>query len=151
MTHKTLKFLVADDSDFTRAMNVEVLQIALKDYLSSSASTLQVDEAIDGRELIRLGSTNNYDGIISDVEMPYAPGDAAIQELRTATIRTRVLFYSSIRDQKRIKNMTESLEAGFMYKDGNVSKFISEIHKIWPEFTPARKNNEESTGTCGSQ
>lgn len=84
-----IKIAICDD----QLIIVQQLEKALTQYLSDRGETFQIQTFLDGNELI--GSENDYDLILLDMEMPTLDGLSTAKYLRSRQIDSLIVFVTS--------------------------------------------------------
>ncbi len=137
----SLKILLVDD-----ALDNQVL---LKRLLSSHGARA-VDLAADGLEGIRLGSTNSYDLILMDLQMPRIDGFQATRSLRQAGVEVPIIAVTAhamaqVKERVMVGGFTD-----FIAKPVLPSVLIATIlnalrEKSAPDLLPIRSTQKRMT------
>lgn len=150
------KILVVDDSALMRRV--------MCDIINSDERFQVAEQAYDGEQAYRLLKTNQYDGVVLDVNMPKMNGIQLLRMLQKDRIAARIMMAST--DTREGAAVTlESLELGaidFVEKPANISylkgdnfkaKFLDILHAVVTsrqtnlprESAISRQKQEEST------
>ena len=109
------KILIVDDSALMRRL--------MCDIINSDERFQVVDLAFDGEKAYELLKTNQYDGVVLDVNMPKLNGIQLLRMLQKDKIRARIMMAST--DTREGASVTiEALELGaidFIEKPANLS------------------------------
>ncbi len=119
--------LVADDSPLLRQQTCDVLK------QSGFSSIYPVKDGAEARELL-LGKGENFDLVISDIEMPMLDGVSLVESLRQdkRTVDMPVILFSSIM-VKDVLDKAEQLKIIHVLKP-DIYKLVEEVTKIYKEF-----------------
>ncbi|MEQ9304141.1 MAG: response regulator transcription factor [Marinoscillum sp.] len=103
------RILLVDDHKLVRD--------ALKFYFENDQKYEISDEAVNGLEALEFLSNNNYDLLITDINMPQMNGLALIKTLREQKINIGILVLSMFDDIQSIKKMLALQVDGYILKD----------------------------------
>ena len=119
--------LVADDSPLLRQQTCDVLK------QSGFSSIYPVKDGAEARELL-LGKGENFDLVISDIEMPILDGVSLVESLRqdSRTADMPVILFSSIM-VKDVLDKAEQLKIIHVLKP-DIYKLVEEVSKLYKEF-----------------
>ncbi len=109
---KGLRVLLAEDNELNRLIAREMLE----------RIGFVVDEAVDGREAVRMAKKNAYAAVFMDIQMPGMDGFAATASLRRAK-KLRDLPIIAITAHAMVGDKEKSLSAGM---DGHLTKPLDE-------------------------
>jgi CheY-like chemotaxis protein len=108
------RVLVVDDGAETR----ELIRLLLEE------SGLTVDEAENGLVGVEKASTDNYDLILMDVQMPVMDGFTATKRLRQQGLRTSIIAFTANAMKGFEQQCLESGYSGYLTKPIDVDKFM---------------------------
>ena len=109
---KGLRVLLAEDNELNRLIAREMLE----------RIGFVVDEAVDGREAVRMAKRNTYAAVFMDIQMPGMDGFAATASLRRVK-KLRNLPIIAITAHAMVGDEEQSLSAGM---DGHLTKPLDE-------------------------
>ncbi len=123
--------LVADDSPLLRQQTCDVLK------QSGFLSVYPVKDGAEARELL-LGKSENFDLLVSDIEMPMLDGVSLVEALRQdkRTVDMPVILFSSIM-VKDVLDRAEQLKIIHVLKP-DIYKLVEEVSKLYKEFRKRR-------------
>lgn len=107
-----LKILLVDDH--------EIIRDAIRAYFAENEEMEVTAEAGNGKEALDLLATQQFDLVLTDINMPEMDGLAMMEELRNTHPAQKVLVLSMFSDSFQIKKMIELGANGYVLK--NVSK-----------------------------
>lgn len=117
-----MNILIADDHAIFRR--------GLKDVLMDELSGVNFNEASNGVEMYQLAVNNNYDLIISDINMPDKSGLDSIKELNNANVKTPILVLSIHNAVEYAVRVYRAGAHGFLNKDTDIQIILKAIHSI---------------------
>jgi CheY-like chemotaxis protein len=88
-----MKILIADDEETVRS--------ALDGILKKGAG-YETDFAYDGAEALKKAITNNYDGVLLDIEMPKLDGYEILKKVRLERPDLPVIFVTGKGNSKKV-------------------------------------------------
>jgi len=103
---ETYTALVADDNNLIREM--------ISDFLKDE--NISVDTAKNGIDALRLFKNNNYDIIITDIDMPEMDGISLLKEIRSGNKVVPVVILSSKGDENDIRLALNNGANGYFVK-----------------------------------
>lgn len=117
------RFLVVDDAEYMRRL-IGVMLHKLEHEV--------VGEASSGPEAIKLYATLHPDVVIMDVLMPNVDGIKALQEIRTADPKARVLMCSASEQSHHVEGSASYGASGYLVKPFTVTDLSEAIKRILP-------------------
>ena len=123
--------LVADDSPLLRQQTCDVLK------QSGFSSVYPVKDGMEARDLL-LGKGENFDLVISDIEMPMLDGVSLVEDMRkdARTNDMPVILFSSIM-VKDVLDRAEQLRIIHVLKP-DIYKLVEEVTSLYKEFRKRR-------------
>lgn len=113
MTVKDIRLIVVEDDPIIRFTMVRMLKNRFA----------EVDSAENGSEGLRKIAENNYDVVITDLQMPVMDGHSMIKEIRNSKIKTPVIICSAYTFEE-----TEKYECKWMSKPIIMDNLVNLIH-----------------------
>ena len=111
------RILIVEDCKYTSAIMQEILE--RRGY--------KIDLASNGAEGLALARSNNYDLIITDLEMPIMDGTELIRKLRdTDKNKTSIIIISAYCKQAN-KDFAEVYDCGFLIKPFDAETVIKAV------------------------
>jgi two-component system, NarL family, invasion response regulator UvrY len=117
-----LKILLADDHPILRQ---RLKQILLEEYPYS-----QIEEAEDGRELLKKAKTGGWDIIVSDISMPVMSGLEALRQIRVDFPVLPVLLLSIYCDDQYALEAIKAGASGYLCKERAEYELVCAIGKL---------------------
>ncbi|WP_419769457.1 MAG: response regulator [Candidatus Marinarcus sp.] len=77
---------------------------------------LKVDKATNGIEALELYKTNNYDIVITDIQMPKMDGFELIEHIKTLNTQQKIIIVTAYTDEKYITKMNALDVLGYIHK-----------------------------------
>jgi two-component system chemotaxis response regulator CheY len=124
--YKRLRVLLADDQDSIRAL----MKMVLKEL-----GLVQVDEAKDGLEALQRLSTQAYDLILCDWNMPKLSGIEVLRNVRDCE-ETSTLPFLMVTSTSDLKNVKEAMAVGvtdYLVKPFQPQKMMDKVSKVLSE------------------
>ncbi|MES2329303.1 MAG: response regulator transcription factor [Bacteroidota bacterium] len=118
-----MKILIADDHSIVR--------VAIRNILEEAYPTVQVEEVSGAAGLIEKVRQQNWDVIISDIDMP--PGNsglAAMKQIKILSPHTPVLFLSMYGAESYALKAIEAGAAGYLSKDMASMELVKAVSHI---------------------
>lgn len=116
-----MKFLLVEDHQIIR----EVLSRYIKENI-----TVNLDQANNGVEAMHLIKLNQYDLIITDINMPRMDGIELMKEIRVYDPDLKVIALSMMDDNASIKKMLKAGVNGYVLKEGNTAELKKAIDNV---------------------
>jgi DNA-binding NarL/FixJ family response regulator len=107
-----------------------IIRDALRAYFDETNGFKVTGEANDGNEALKLMTDNQYDLIITDINMPEMNGTELMQEIHQSYPDQPVLVVSMINETSSIKKMISLGAKGYVLKNSPKEKIITAIDKI---------------------
>ncbi len=117
-----MKFLLADDHAIFRR--------GIRDLIFEELHNAKFDEACNGNELVSLALNNEYDLIISDINMPEKSGLESIKEITNAKINTPILVLSIHNAIEYEVRVFRAGAQGYLNKDTEIEKMYGAIKQV---------------------
>ena len=117
-----MKILLADDQ--------ELMCYTFAGILADEFPAATLCQVNCGFQLEKMARTNNYDIIISDMQMPDKTGLAVLKQLRTEGIKTPFLMISSCPQNQYALRIFKAGGNGYFEKDGSCLNFVAAIKTI---------------------
>lgn len=89
----------------------------LKDLVIDVENINSVDTFSSAEEFLNISQTNNYDIIITDIDMPGMTGSELVATIREIDKEQKILVLSMHKDQVLIRNLFNMKVNGFLSKD----------------------------------
>ncbi len=107
------RILIVDDEADLREILVEQISTLKIDegLVGSTLGSLQIDTAENGAVALKMATTNWYDAILSDINMPQMSGLEFLAELRASGFDTPLVFLTAFGDKGKA---IEALRLGAM-------------------------------------
>jgi DNA-binding NarL/FixJ family response regulator len=115
-------FLIADDHAAIRK--------GVKLILSNEFSEIEVGEAVNGSEALRIIREKKWDMLILDMDMPGRNGLDVLKQLREDGNKIPVLMFSMHPEDQIAVRALKSGASGYISKDSADTELIKAIHKI---------------------
>ncbi len=115
-----MRLLVAEDDP--KLLKTLVHLFELNNYI--------VDGVDNGKDAFEYASTNEYDGLIFDIMMPYMDGVTVLKELRENNITTPTLFLTA---KSEVYQRVEGLDAGaddYLAKPFSTQELLARIRAM---------------------
>ena len=120
MTRNELKLLFVEDDENTR----EVMSIFLEEYFT------HIEVAVDGLDALKKYENNNFDVIISDINMPNMSGLELFRKIREKDKNIILILTTAYNDENFIKESEEIGINEYFSKPIDVDKLIITLQKI---------------------
>jgi DNA-binding NarL/FixJ family response regulator len=117
-----LKLLIADDHPIVRR--------GLKDILSNSNSIADIDEAVDGQEVLEKTRALTYDVVVLDIDMPDMSGLEILRILKEEKPELPVLVLSRYPEEQFAVRVIKAGADGFLTKGRPPEELINAINKV---------------------
>jgi len=108
----------------------EMIRDAVKTYFKESTDFEVSDEAENGIEALELLKDNNYDLVLSDINMPEMDGLELMRSIRTNHTEQKVLVLTMFNDNTQIKKMIELGANGYVLKNATKDELIQAMEEI---------------------
>lgn len=124
-THTTWAFpsariLVVDDGPENR----ELVKVVLEEY------GLSIDEAVNGKIGVEMATTNNYDIILMDVQMPEMDGLTATRLLRERGLQTPIVGLTANAMKGFEQELLEAGYSDYLTKPIDIDRFVSKLAQL---------------------
>ena len=117
-----IRLVIADDSDFVRD--------GLKIIFELDDEFEVVGTAANGKEAVKLVTTNKVDIVLMDLEMPVMDGIEATKQI-TAHGFTKVLVLTTFDDDERIQKALQNGAKGYLIKNHTPDKIKQMIKALY--------------------
>ncbi|WP_329248081.1 response regulator transcription factor [Actinoallomurus sp. NBC_01490] len=117
-----IRVLIADDHPVVRQ--------GLRTFLGVQEDIEVVGEAADGVEAVARAEALTPDVILLDLKMPGVDGQAALEELRSRGIPSRVLVLTSVGERARVLPVVRAGASGYLYKDVDPQALVQAIRAV---------------------
>ena len=126
-----MKILIVDDMMFMRHIMMQMLR---------DLGYLNVDEAIDGLQALKLIGSKQYDLVITDLNMPNLDGQELLLRIRKSPITADlpVLMVSCECDKSKITALIKAKLTGFIVKPFNSNTLKCQLDRISSKFKKKR-------------
>ena len=145
-----IKVLIADDHRMVRQ--------GLRTFLELQDGVEVVGEAADGAECADLAAELEPDVILLDLVMPGVDGVGAMELLREAEAKAKVLVVTSFTDRRMIVPAIRAGARGYVYKDVDPSALAAAVRSVHaghvllePEVAAALLDSGSATADPGAQ
>lgn len=123
-TLNQVKILLADDEDVNRAMLAKIL----------SCHGFKIEEAKNGQELCdKFFANNNFDIIISDINMPKINGIEVVKKIRKSFKDIPIIAYSGDNQKDKIHKLLRSKINDYFIKGDDIN-YLSNLVKFWATY-----------------
>jgi DNA-binding NarL/FixJ family response regulator len=147
---EVIRVLIADDHRMVRQ--------GLRTFLELQDGIQVVGEAADGAECAQLAAELDPDVILLDLVMPGVDGVGAMELLREAGSKARVLVVTSFTDRRMIVPAIRAGARGYVYKDVDPAALAAAVRSVHaghvllePEVAAALLESGNSTSEPGAQ
>lgn len=120
--HKMKRILLADDHSFIR---LGLIQILKDEYPS-----VEIQEVSDGESLIKEVMNQDWDLVISDLDMPGRSGLEALEQIKLIKPKLPVLILSIFTEDLYAIRVLRAGAAGYMNKNAAPYELITAIQRI---------------------
>ncbi|CAN5597793.1 response regulator transcription factor [soil metagenome] len=120
--HKMKRILLADDHSFIR---LGLIQILKDEY-----PTVEIQEVGDGESLIKEVMNQDWDLVISDLDMPGRSGLEALEQIKLIKPKLPVLILSIFTEDLYAIRVLRAGAAGYMNKNAAPYELITAIQRI---------------------
>ena len=118
-----LRLLIADDH--------QILRNGIKLMLSQQSSFIPiVDEADNGKDVIKLATKNDYDIILLDINMPKKDGLTVARQLMAKNKNIRILVLTIYKEDYIIKQMISAGVRGYLLKNASLEELTKAVLTI---------------------
>ncbi|HEV2913746.1 MAG TPA: response regulator transcription factor [Pyrinomonadaceae bacterium] len=117
-----MKVLIADDHAIVRR--------GLRHILAEEFSRLEVGEARNAQEALRLARDGTWDIIVLDISMPGRSGVEVLKELKQVCPKTPVLILTGHPEEQYAIRVLRAGAAGYMHKETAPDHLIAAVRKV---------------------
>lgn len=117
-----IKIIIADDHSFIR--------IGLIGILKDKFSHLEITEVDDGESLVSEVMKNQYDLVISDLDMPGRSGIECLTQIKLIDPNIKVLILSIYPEELYAVRVLKAGAYGYMNKNAAPEELVSAVKKI---------------------
>ncbi len=117
-----IKIIIADDHSFIR--------IGLIRILKDKFSHLEITEVDDGESLVSEVMKNQYDLVISDLDMPGRSGIECLTQIKLIDPNIKVLILSIYPEELYAVRVLKAGAYGYMNKNAAPEELVSAVEKI---------------------
>ncbi|MEQ8473246.1 MAG: response regulator transcription factor [Marinoscillum sp.] len=108
----------------------KIVRDAMRFYFDSDGDFIIADEAKNGEEALELLDKNQYDILVTDINMPKMDGMELVRQLRERGDQIGILVLSMFDDSKSIKKMLSMQINGYILKDTGKDDLIEALNCI---------------------
>ena len=119
---ETMKVLIADDHAIVRR--------GLRQILAEEFSRLEVGEARNAQEALRLARERDWEIIVLDISMPGRSGVEVLKELKQVCPKTPVLILTGHPEEQYAIRVLRAGAAGYMNKETAPDHLIAAVRKV---------------------
>ena len=116
-----MKVLLAEDQTMVRTALASLLRLEA-DY--------DVDEAVDGAAAQQQLQQENYDILLTDIEMPHLSGIELVQWVQKHQPQLKTVIITTFNRAGYIKRAVDAGVSGFLLKDAPIDKLIGSLQKV---------------------
>jgi two-component system invasion response regulator UvrY len=117
-----MRILIADDHAIVRK---GIRQLLLEEYPSAT-----IEEVGDSENLIAKTSTENWDVVICDLDMPGRSGLDAMQQIRALHPKLPVLIMSIYPEEQYARRLLKAGAAGYLSKDAATEDLTKAVRQV---------------------
>jgi two-component system, NarL family, invasion response regulator UvrY len=117
-----LRILIADDHTVVRK--------GLRQILLDEFPGAEIEEAVDGGELVKKVMTGKWDVVVSDVSMPGRSGLEALQQIKISHPDLPVLILSIHPEEQYALRALKCGAAGYLSKDTAPDELVKAVQKV---------------------
>lgn len=117
-----IKILIADDHPFFRD--------GIRQLLSDQGKITVIDEATNGKEVLRMLNEKAYDLVVMDIKMPEMGGIDATKEIKKKHPEVKVLAMSMYDEQPYIIKMLKAGAKGYLLKNSSKDEMLQAIKQL---------------------
>jgi DNA-binding NarL/FixJ family response regulator len=117
-----LRIMIADDHP--------VFRRGLKQIVDETPDMYVADEAADGWEALRKGTTGDYDIVLLDISMPYKNGLDVLSQLKSARPALPVLVVSMHPEEQYAVRALKAGASGYLTKESAPEEMLLAIRKV---------------------
>jgi len=117
-----IRVLIADDHAIVRK--------GLRQIVKEQAAYMEVEEAVDGQEVLEKIMVGVWDVLVLDISMPKRSGLDILQEVRHSRPRLPVLVLSVHPEEQYAVRVLKAGAAGYMNKDCALDELVQAIQKV---------------------
>ncbi len=108
----------------------EMIRDAIKTYFNESDQFQVKDEAENGIEALELLKENQYDVVLTDINMPKMDGIELMKSVKSQYPEQKALVLTMFNDTSQIKRMIELGANGYILKNASKDELFSALNKI---------------------
>ncbi len=116
-----MKILLAEDQTMVRTALASLLRLEA-DY--------QVDEAVDGAAAQQQLQQEQYDILLTDIEMPHLSGIELVQWVQKHQPQLKTVIITTFNRAGYIKRAVDAGVSGFLLKDAPIDTLIGSLQKV---------------------
>ena len=116
------KIIIADDHSIVRA--------GLRQILSDNITKLEIDDAIDGQDLLNKIKKKDYNLILLDISMPGRNGLEILKQLKIEKPQIPILVLSVYSEDQYALRTLKAGASGYLSKDTASDKLIEAVKKV---------------------
>ncbi|RUO46854.1 DNA-binding response regulator [Pseudidiomarina aquimaris] len=116
-----MKVLLAEDQTMVRTALASLLRLEA-DY--------EVDEAVDGAAAQQQLQQENYDILLTDIEMPHLSGIELVQWVQKHQPQLKTVIITTFNRAGYIKRAVDAGVSGFLLKDAPIDTLIGSLQKV---------------------
>ncbi|MBG21982.1 MAG: DNA-binding response regulator [Idiomarinaceae bacterium] len=116
-----MKVLLAEDQTMVRTALASLLRLEA-DY--------DVDEAVDGAAAQQQLQQENYDILLTDIEMPHLSGIELVQWVQKHQPQLKTVIITTFNRAGYIKRAVDAGVSGFLLKDAPIDTLIGSLQKV---------------------
>jgi DNA-binding NarL/FixJ family response regulator len=117
-----MRVLIADDH--------AVVRRGLKQILLDEFGALEVGEAADAHETLRLAHARDWDLVVLDISMPGRNGLEVLKELKQTRPRLPVLILTTYPEEQYAVRVLKAGAAGYMTKEGAPEHLVEAVRRV---------------------
>jgi DNA-binding NarL/FixJ family response regulator len=117
-----MRVLIADDH--------AVVRRGLKQILLDEFGALEVGEAADAHETLRLAHARDWDLVVLDISMPGRNGLEVLKELKQTRPRLPVLILTTYPEEQYAVRVLRAGAAGYMTKEGAPEHLVEAVRRV---------------------
>lgn len=117
-----MRVLIADDH--------AVVRFGLKQILLDEYGALEVGEAADAHETLRLAHAHDWDLVVLDISMPGRSGLEVLKELKQTRPRLPVLILTTHPEEQYAVRVLKAGAAGYMTKESAPEHLVEAVRRV---------------------